>query len=85
MIGTLRLGSVALCGYPHRYYRCNESKKEIAMAQQNDIPTPPRAAVTPVGINHLGLNVRAEGEAESSLWHRQLLFMHIAYIFTLYA
>jgi catechol-2,3-dioxygenase len=58
MIGTLRLGSVALCGYPHRSHRCNESKKEIAMAQQNDIPTPPRAAVTPVGINHLVLHVR---------------------------
>jgi catechol 2,3-dioxygenase len=28
------------------------------MAQHNAIPTPPRAAVTPVGINHLVLNVR---------------------------
>jgi len=28
------------------------------MAQSNDITTPPREAVTPVGINHLVLNVR---------------------------
>jgi len=37
------------------------------MTQSNDSTTPPREAVTPVGINHLVLNVR-DLEESHAFW-----------------
>jgi catechol-2,3-dioxygenase len=73
---ALMLGSVALFVYPHRYQRSNESRKETPMTQSNDITTPPREAVTPVGINHLVLNVR-DIEESHTFWTEIMGFKQV--------
>lgn len=46
------------------------------MAQANDIPAPPREAITPVGINHLVLNVR-DIEESHAFWTEMLGFKQV--------
>jgi catechol 2,3-dioxygenase len=46
------------------------------MAQSNDITTPPREAVTPVGINHLVLNVR-DLEESHAFWTEIMGFKQV--------
>jgi catechol 2,3-dioxygenase len=46
------------------------------MAASHDIPTPPRAAVTPVGLNHLVLNVR-DLEESHAFWTEIMGFRQV--------
>jgi catechol 2,3-dioxygenase len=46
------------------------------MAASHDIPTPPRAAVTPVGLNHLVLNVR-DLEESHAFWTEIMGFKQV--------
>lgn len=46
------------------------------MTQNHDLPTDPREAVTPVGINHLVLNVR-DIEASHQFWTEILGFVQV--------
>ena len=46
------------------------------MTASHDIPTPPREAVTPVGINHLVLNVH-DIEASHTFWTELLGFKQV--------
>jgi len=46
------------------------------MTQRNDITTPPREAVTPVGINHLVLNVR-DIEESHAFWTEIMGFKQV--------
>jgi catechol 2,3-dioxygenase len=46
------------------------------MAQRQDIPAPPREAITPVGINHLVLNVR-DIEESHAFWTKIMGFKQV--------
>lgn len=46
------------------------------MTQTNDLPTPPREAITPVGINHLVLNVR-DIEESHAFWTEIMGFKQV--------
>src|SRR5919106_385406 len=74
------LGAIMIFVYP-QYMGIIDSKspireKELPMAPQHDSTTPPREAVTPVGINHLVLNVR-DLEESHAFWTEIMGFKQV--------
>jgi catechol-2,3-dioxygenase len=54
----------------------NATQKERDMTQSNDLPRAPREAITPVGINHLVLNVR-DLEESHAFWTEIMGFKQV--------